>query len=453
MTQFEIIGRFDTWPIEFGRDGNVLDDEQVKALLIGVQSATDLLVISHGWNNDENEASELYRELLGNLRTLPEVGAPRRLAVMRVYWPSKRFAEEDLIPGGAASALDAAEQMLLDQIDALLVEYALRPPQPAEVFKPQALTAMKALLPRLEDDVDAQADFARLVRLLMPGSVNEEEDVLLSEFTAAEGSDLLQKLSRPFRPPVQSDQGGAAGGVGQGAELAGQGGAASLGNLLRGPFNGARNLLNLFTYYEMKERAGVVGRTGATDVLRRVVLARPGLRLHLCGHSFGGRLVAAALAFREAQPDAGGGVRSMVLLQAAFSHNGFGVRFDGQHDGFFRRAFEGHRLNGPVVVTHTKLDRAVGLAYPIASRLRSQVASGLGDAADPYGAIGRNGALFASAEVDGSETALRDVGQTYGPFLAGRIYNLEGAGFISGHSAVRGRQVAQALRHAMDAIR
>lgn len=453
MIDFQAIGRFNTWPVEFGRDGSILHEPQVQALLAGAASATDLLLLSHGWNNDEAEASEFYKELLGNLSARPAAGgAARRMIVMRVYWPSKRFADEDLIPGGAASAGDVALQIVQQQIDALLDEYDRHPEPNVDAFKLKALQAMRALLPRLEDDVDAQADFARLARLLMPASVNEEEDVLRSEFDAAEGSELLHRLSRPFRPPLLPDQGGATGGAWPSAAEDEQGGAAGLGNLLRGAFNGARNLLNLFTYYEMKERAGVVGRTGVADVLRRALNARPGLRLHLCGHSFGGRLVASALASRDVQVDASTGVRSLVLLQAAFSHNGFGVLFDGRRNGFFRSAFEANRLNGPVVITHTERDRAVGLAYPIASRLRNQVASGLGDPKDPYGAIGRNGALFAPAEVDRVETTLREVDQSYAPFQAGRIYNLHGGSFITGHSAVRGPQVAHALRHALDAV-
>ena len=198
-----------------------------------------------------------------------------------------------------------------------------------------------------------------------------------------------------------------------------------------------------------------MGSTGLLEVLRRVQEQEhertPALRLHLCGHSFGGRLVSAALAFRPVGATPAAGIRSVVLLQAAFSHNGFGSKFDGKNDGFFRAAFEGNRLNGPIVVTHTKLDRAVGLAYPIASRLRNQSASAIGDANDPYGAIGSNGALFAQHEVDSAETALHRVGLPYLPFLPRRIYNLDGGSFILGHSDVRKLEVAQALRHALDA--
>ena len=44
----------------------------------------------------------------------------------------------------------------------------------------------------------------------------------------------------------------------------------------------------------MKERAGKVGRGGVNPLLREIRAAAPDLRVHLVGHSFGGRLVTAA---------------------------------------------------------------------------------------------------------------------------------------------------------------
>ena len=462
MVNFERIGQFDTWPAEFGRDGILVTPLQIEALLDAAAQATDLLVISHGWNNDTEEASALYRELLGNLSVIWPTGKladGRKLIVMRVYWPSKRFAEADLIAGGAASGADVGGLIAL-QIDELVKDYqdvanadALADADHPDTIKLHALQGLRALLPRLEEDDGAQEDFVRLIRVLLAPSVNDEEEVLQDSFMASDGSNLIKKLSRPFRPRVLAGGGATSVGDGPPIDWNSPGGAASLGNFFRGMFNGAQNLLNLFTYYEMKERAGVVGRTGVVDVLRRIQQRNPALRLHLCGHSFGGRLVAAVLAFRDPPADSAQGIRSVTLLQAAFSHNGFAQKYDGSHDGFFRAAFDGQRLNGPVVITYTDRDRAVGLAYPIASRLRQQVASGLGDADDPYGAIGRNGALakFAKTEVDPAVAKLKPVGDPYPPFQPRRIYNLEGAGFISGHSDVRGPQVAQALKHALDA--
>src|SRR5262249_10843605 len=52
---------------------------------------------------------------------------------------------------------------------------------------------------------------------------------------------------------------------------------------------GVSDVLNLATYYEMKARSAAVGR-GLAAVLAAARAARPYLRLHLAGHSFGARV-------------------------------------------------------------------------------------------------------------------------------------------------------------------
>ena len=62
---------------------------------------------------------------------------------------------------------------------------------------------------------------------------------------------------------------------------------------LRGDANAILvNILNIFAYNEMKIRAGVVGSGLAAHVLNPVLADRK--RVHLVGHSFGGRLMTAA---------------------------------------------------------------------------------------------------------------------------------------------------------------
>jgi hypothetical protein len=105
----------------------------------------------------------------------------------------------------------------------------------------------------------------------------------------------------------------------------------------------------------------------------------------------------------------------------------------------------GPQLIGPVVVTHTHNDLAVLIAYAVASRLARQVGSGLGDAEDPYGGLGANGAV-ATAEADrdtlgGEETRYR--------FAPRRITNLRADQHVAGHGDVRNRAVANALLEAM----
>ena len=66
--------------VEFTKDGAVHDGAQVDALINGLPGVTDLIVLSHGWNNDMKEARELYDELLGNVEKLLAIRETRRRA-------------------------------------------------------------------------------------------------------------------------------------------------------------------------------------------------------------------------------------------------------------------------------------------------------------------------------------------------------------------------------------
>lgn len=224
-----------------------------------------------------------------------------------------------------------------------------------------------------------------------------------------------------------------------GASGSSAGGAAGLGDFFSGIKAAALRIVNYTTYYLMKERAGIVGRDGVSKAVAQIMTKSPKLRVHLIGHSFGGRVVTAAAQAlgdnSETRPS------SMNLLQAAFSHNGFAHEFDGTNDGFFRKVVTGKKVSGPIVITYTHNDSAVGVAYPIASRLAGQVASALGDKNDRYGGLGRNGALFTPEAKPGE---LWDVGKGY-TFSAGNLFNLEASNFVKSHGDVTGKQVAAAV--------
>jgi hypothetical protein len=444
---------FPAVPLEFNRRAQLVDPQQEQALTAFASAAiTDLLVLSHGWNNDIAEADRLYANLAARMKALVTSGrhplTGRSLGILAIRWPSKRFADDDLIPGGAASAPKV--QTVAEQLTALRKSFdgshELNVPPDPDVT--EVLDRALALEPRLDTSPEARDSFGRLLRSLLSQSVNDEEPVLADNFFSLSGEELLERLARPFFPgglAAVSTGGAAAVGAGAGATAIAAGGAAGLGNALKGIRNGARNLLNLFTYYEMKERAGKVG-AALSPILVRLQAARPSLRLHLAGHSFGGRLVSAALA---AEPAQNLKISSVTLLQAAFSHWGFAQAYDGHNDGFFRRGLDATRLVGPMMVTHSARDRAVGLAYPIASRLRNQVASGIGDASDPYGGIGRNGAQKTPEVV--ANLQLLGSGQSYGALQAGRIHNLNGDSNIKDHGDVATEFTAHAVLSAIEA--
>jgi hypothetical protein len=172
--------------------------------------------------------------------------------------------------------------------------------------------------------------------------------------------------------------------------------------------------------------------------------------LHLVGHSFGCRLVTSAV---NALPG-GDPLRpnTMTLLQGAFSHNGFAAQFDGVNDGAFRQVVANKKVRGPILITHTRNDKAVGVAYPIASRIAGQTAAALGDENDIYGGMGSNGAQNQNTTPERVVGTLLDVGGGY-PFAAGATsstpYNLLADAFISGHSDIVKPQVAYAVSVAL----
>lgn len=159
-------------------------------------------------------------------------------------------------------------------------------------------------------------------------------------------------------------------------------------------WKGAREVLRQATYYVMKKRAGHVGEFGLGPLLGEVARAAPRLRVHLVGHSMGARLVAYAL---KGLPSGARPVASVTLLQGAFSHYAFADRLphDAGRAGALRELQ--NRVRGPVVACYSRHDTALGVFYPLASRLAGDSASltraaGLLGSGDPrWAAIGHDG--------------------------------------------------------------
>ncbi|MDP8925135.1 MAG: hypothetical protein M3O34_20000, partial [Chloroflexota bacterium] len=167
---------FPYFEVEFNRDGQVHDAGQVSELtdVIGRGDITDLFVISHGWNNDMADARALYANYFARVRELLDAGHghgvdARTCAVLGVLWPSKKFADEDLIPSGAASAGSVVTgAALLKQLDDLKGVFS----DPDADAK---LEQAKALVPKLEDSTSARRQFADLPRSVVPRDAADRE--------------------------------------------------------------------------------------------------------------------------------------------------------------------------------------------------------------------------------------------------------------------------------------
>jgi pimeloyl-ACP methyl ester carboxylesterase len=434
------IGGIAVFEVEFDKGGKLFDAAQLTALTKHVvdQQATDLILFAHGWNNDMADARKLYTNFFtqfGAFLPATASGSTRTFAAAAILWPSKKFTDKDLIPGGGAASLSSQE---LAAIRARLKDLAKEPVRlgksvPASAAKQKRIAKAEKLLKQIDTDPQAQVEFVRIVRSLLSDKAAHNDDGTKDLFKVSERK-LLDGLSQPVSATTAVGAGGAAAGSFSTLSTSGSGGAADLGD---GIVSGIRRLLNMTTYYQMKERAGAVGANGVAGIIEKVRQKAPKIRLHLVGHSFGGRVVTAAT-------DAAGGahkIDSLTLLQAAFSHNGLAAKFDGKSDGFFRKVVTGKKVRGPILVTCTKNDKAVGIAYPLASRLGGQNAAAFGDENDPYGGIGRNGAVKTPEAVKG---ALQAANSAY-VFAGGTIYNLNADAFIDDHSDICGPEVTWAF--------
>lgn len=198
--------------------------------------------------------------------------------------------------------------------------------------------------------------------------------------------------------------------------------------------------MNLSTYYKMKDRAGKVGKTALHPLLKDILAieGNQNIRLHLIGHSFGARLVTSAVFGND---DASLKVQSLSLLQAAFSHYSFAKNYQPNANGAFRNVIVNHLVKGAFLITHTRADKAVGIAYAIASRLAGQMASALGDKNSLYGGLGGNGAQI-TPEV--KQMILHNGSNPYG-LAGGQVYNFLADGIIADHSDIVKPALASAV--------
>ncbi|MFJ6485091.1 MULTISPECIES: serine-threonine protein kinase [unclassified Streptomyces] len=372
--------------LTFDSEGDV---DRVTQGAVSRMEATDLLVFAHGWNSDRSTATRLYERFFTPFQEL--VGSGVRLGYVGVVWPAIRFPDEPIPdfdpPGvlaepGSASALDPLTRRALGEF---------WPERRAE------LDRVAELLAEQPDSAAAFIEFGALVREL--AGVDAVPAAIAPSVPAIFTDDVLEVCRALSVALVRAGAPGAADPAGT------DGPGLTVGGGLRGLWGGAKELLRQAAYYKMKKRAGVVGERGLGPVLAQLAAARPALRFHLIGHSFGARVVSFSL---RAVPDRARYVKSVTLLQGAFSHYAFADRLP--HDKGNGGALRGlqRRVDGPVVACHSAHDSALKVFYPLASRMAGDSAGLLGFN-ERWGAIGHDGVqAVPGAPRLGLDTVLRE---------------------------------------------
>lgn len=367
------IGVHPYWELVFDAEGSPAPGQPAR-LAAGAAAAglTDLVLFAHGWNNDATAATRLYRRFFTPFPALlVSAGSAARVGYAGVFWPSLRFGDEpvpEFNPATARQAAAAAAAAGLDRqtLGGLLAQF---PDDAAE------LRAIAALLRSRPGSPAALAEFAERVRRFAGGldTTAVWDAVPAGPARPAMLTGDPQEVCERFAAALRE---------------AGALAEAVLGDPFALLWAGAREVLRQAAYYRMKHRAGIIGEAGLGPVLRALAEAAPGLRLHLVGHSFGGRLVSFAL---RALPSEPGPVASVTLFEGAFSQYAFAGSVP--HAPGHRGALDGlyRRIAGPLVACHSRHDTALGVFYPLASRLSGDDRSLLGAFEDHWGAVGYRG--------------------------------------------------------------
>lgn len=339
------------WELTFDADGDP-DTGRRDRLLAEVvnRGVKDLVVFSHGWNSDRSGATRLYSHFF---EPFPALAPAAKLGYVGVVWPSMRFSDEPIPDFPRSVAAEMPPRPVLDKD----TRHALLETFPGRATVIDQLARLLDQQPQGETELE---EFGRLVRLLVevvpPGpqalfaadtlaeGVPQDEPEIFTGSTATVCEEFARALAHLESPTPREAEG------------------FSLPN----PWDGAHELLRQGTYYAMKRRAGTVGERGLGRVIGQLAGAAPGVRVHLVGHSFGGRLVSFAL---RGLPQGVRTVKSVTLLQGAFSHYAFATRLP--HDARAGGMLQGqqNRVDGPVVCCYSHFDSALGTLYPLASRM------------------------------------------------------------------------------------
>lgn len=434
------------WQLHFDENGQQAPGSSDPADVIeqvAGSGAQDLFVMSHGWGSSEGDADDLYRAMFPLVDAASEaLGSARYLGV---YWPSLWFPDP---PAATLRGLSTQREA---------------PPEPGQVDAALTGKAIADALAAGLPEVD-QARVKRMGRLIdqgLKGSARGESHsvqqrrleqfhallttVFATSATAAEDAGESALLSASDPQPAYRALARTMGSVAEVEDTRG------LGDVFGDVWNGAKDALRVASYFQMKDRAGTVGRGGLGPFLTSLKAQVPDVRVHLVGHSFGARLVAFGLAGIPNASDSP--VASLTLLQGAFSHWSFS---DGSSQPGIRGALVGmqDRVHGPLCATFSDADWAVARWYPRASFLARQDDRDL-QPPSRWGGMGADGYQGVIAH----EIALPLTGaETFAPSAFHRvdanpvINDTSASAFAGAHSDIRKPAVAALIAAAAGSV-
>jgi hypothetical protein len=375
---------------------------------------TDVFVLSHGWMGDIPAAINQYDRWVGvmlrqerDLQRMRSTVPDFKPLVVCVHWPSLPWGVERVgaaLLGGEEEGDEFETEEALDAAG-LIDLYAPRIADTAETRR--ALATIMAVADNLDDaDNLALAETASHTGEL-PQALTDAYRTLFEQaglqYEGAVGPPDADQAS--FTPGAtietwakrDGDDANAPAVLGFGDDL-----VARLKKAKEALLNPVRQI----SFWTMKKRARVVGQAGVHDLLVALQRAAEDARMHLMGHSFGCIVVSSAIAgphigdhFDSPLPRP---VDAVLLAQGAMSLWSYAekVSFAANQPGYFRELVDSGRIGGPLLITKSEFDTAVGKFYPLGAQIGGDIL--LGDDDLPrFGGLGTWGAQGVPAsEID-----------------------------------------------------
>jgi hypothetical protein len=381
----------------------------IDALVNSATPVTDLWILAYGWNNDLVSGTQTYDTWVARMQEVHKekfqnpAYNPRFLGI---YWPSKALigtimkqaassttTTSDDTTGGGAGEFEMGGDSLTqpapgpgavaytEDRDRFISEY--RP-----VMDPEGIYG---------DDYDR--DFSRLYTLM--SQAQPPTDQQIRDFVK-----ILKKYETPdpHSDPIERQNIGSVP-----VEVVVNQLKESQRYESFSAHDALQKLFGAFSFWKMKGRAAIVGENGVYRFLVAVKQAfhqyGQRVRIHLLGHSFGAKLVTAAVYPAAQARDAERPfVNTLVLLLGAFSQFSFSKNIPvvAGAAGHYAAILDRGVVANPVLAIYSRYDSANKFFYPLGMRfaLPSQrfEMGNLDDTAetytpskDPFGALGANG--------------------------------------------------------------
>lgn len=406
-------GEVPLYIVQYDKDGGCTSPQSEQALVDAAKRATDVLVISHGWNNDWVAATQRYQAFLNHVFAMrdehwPHPERPLRLVVAGVTWPSTAL----VAPWERGPDIAGADPVA-DEVAALKAELTQEQQSRLDVL-------LAAPRPGAQEERE-------LAEMLAPTLEAGDGDTEGPE-TAISADDLLAVWEAARATPTETEPGGFIDDE------------AAEDPLTAGfnPFDLLRKGIRLTTVLQMKDRGGRVGGRGVATTLRRLT-DETSARIALVGHSYGAKVVLSALCNGPAPSRS---VDSVLLLQPALSCYAFTDDLEGIRGGY-RDALDRVRL--PIVTTWSEHDSALRRFFHLAVRRRSDLAEAqiAGRPPSKFSALGGYGPYAVPGGHE--QLPMPGAGQDYPLTGARRVVAVDATDVIGGHGEVQNDATGWAL--------